>query len=77
MTLAYDTNGNVFALKLDQGKRYFLASDLQGTPLQLFQSDGRAIIKIRRAPFGLKIEEKVLRLLTLLTFRVILCSGIY
>ena len=48
--------GHIFAVTT-QNTTYFVASDANGTPTEIFNEDGTSLKKISRTPFGLTLSE--------------------
>ena len=51
-----DEFGHIFAVST-QNVTYFVASDANGTPTEIFNEDGTSLKKISRTPFGLTLSE--------------------
>ncbi|UYV62055.1 TENM2 [Cordylochernes scorpioides] len=54
--LLYDTNGHLIYMQ-EGSNKYYVASDYLGTPLAVFNADGKMIKHISRAPFGKVLHD--------------------
>ena len=51
-TVLYDEDDHIFGMENQNGSHLWIASDLNGTPLQVFEHNGKSIVKVQRNPLG-------------------------
>ncbi|KFM75263.1 Teneurin-1, partial [Stegodyphus mimosarum] len=57
MSLFYDTNGHLMYIEDTSSNRYFVACDHLGSPIMVFDTEGKVVKKVVRTPFGEIISD--------------------
>ncbi|XP_069052190.1 teneurin-2 isoform X2 [Lepisosteus oculatus] len=51
-SLYYDLQGHLFAMEINNGEEYYIASDNTGTPLAVFSSNGQMVKQLQYTAYG-------------------------